>query len=81
MAEVSLELIQLMLQRVLDNQAQHDLKFLQIEDQLKLQGKLVLSLRHNAVTDAELTALVNDRVSALGGRVDRIERRLDLRDA
>ncbi len=43
-------------------------------------GKAMLAVRHDAITDAEVTGMLEERVSELSLRVDRMGRRPDLRE-
>jgi hypothetical protein len=51
-----------------------------IEAQMVPLGKAMLAVRHDAITDAEVTGMLEERVSALSLRVDRMGRRPDLRE-
>ena len=64
MAEASLDLIQAMVQRVLDGLADAETRLSRVEEQLALQGRIMLSFRR-MITDAALTAMVDGRVTAL----------------
>jgi hypothetical protein len=71
MGEVTLEMIQSMLQRVLDTQRKHDDKFAEVINRL---GRVELEVAGLHGDFASLSV----RLDRFGERVDRIERRLDL---
>ena len=78
MAEVSRELIQLMLQRVLDELAALREDMRDVKKRLSAVEHAVVSLRRDQTNDAEATAHAQDRLDRLGERVARIERRLEI---
>jgi len=75
MAEVSLELLQGMVQRVLDMLAQQSAT-------LDSHGRRLTTIdNHLAALDAETISLVQRQVDPMNERIARIERRLELVDA
>ena len=71
MADVTLEMIQVMTQKVLDKQRDHDAKFSEV---IELIGRLETQM---AGVHTEFAGL-SVRVDRLSGRIDRVERRLDI---
>ena len=80
MAEASLDLIQTMLQRVLDTQSRHGDRFRTVNERLAAIDKNLVMIRQRAALGAEATTLLGDRLDSHEGRLDRLERRLELRD-
>jgi chromosome condensin MukBEF ATPase and DNA-binding subunit MukB len=74
LAELSLELLRTMVQRVLEGQLRAETKLDRIVDDLS-------DLRLRTTNTEEALAGVNRRLDRLDVRVERIERRLDLSEA
>ena len=81
MAEVSLEMLQVMVQRVLDNQARQSEEAHDTRARLTAIERHLAALRRDNLLDAETTGNIQVQVDRPDERVERIERRLDLRDA
>ena len=79
MAEASLELLQTMMQRVLDVLARHTDQFRIVNERLAAIDKNLVMVRQRASLDAEATTLLGDRLDSYEGRLDRLERRMELR--
>ena len=80
MAEPSLELLQMMVQRVLCKLNDHDGRFTVIDQRLTALEKHMAALRYVGATDAQSVANVQEQVARLDMRMQRIERPLDLVD-
>jgi hypothetical protein len=80
MVEPTLELLQVMVQKVLDNQhRQSD----DIKEILTRQGRLEegqARIRRDVGSDAETVAHVQAQMDRIRERLDRVERRLELRE-
>ena len=74
MAETSLELLGVLVERVLTGQRR-------LEAKLDRIGDDIADLKLRATNAEEALAGVNRRLDRLDGRAERIERRLDLADA
>lgn len=80
MPEATLDLLQAMVQRVLDNQARHTSRFAEIEARLTGMERTMVSLHRTDADQMEQGVLLQERLDAMGRRIDRIERRLDIAD-
>lgn len=80
MPDVSLEMLQAMVQRVLDGQKE------QREDLREIKGRLTAlelgqaAIKRDIAASAESDARIQGQLDRLSDRVERIERRLDLVD-
>lgn len=81
MADVSLELIQAMLQRVLDGQAVLAREMQELKARLSAVEQALLSVRRDLVLESEARFGIQRQVDHLDERVARIERRLELTEA
>jgi len=81
MPDVSLEMLQAMVQRVLDGQKE------QREDLREIKGRLTAlelgqaAIKRDIAASAESDARIQGQLDRLGDRVERIERRLNLVDS
>jgi tetrahydromethanopterin S-methyltransferase subunit G len=80
MAEPSLELLQLMVQRVLDRQAEHSDEFREVKLRLASLERSVLSIRSDMVGDAHVAANLQAQIDRINSRVEKVERRLEIAD-
>ena len=80
MAEVTLEMLGVMMQRVLDNQRSHDEKFKEVIGRLSQVELAVSALHRDSALQAENAAMLHARIDRLTDRIERVERRLDLTD-
>ena len=80
MSEPTLELLQTMVQRVLDNQQRQARDHQEMRERLNETLIAVTAIRRDQAHDAEVIAHVQARMDRLGDRLDRVERRLDLHD-
>ena len=81
MAEVSLEMIQLMLQRVLDTVRRHDNEFVDVKQRLGELQIGVAGCRRDIAQTGETIAHMQVQIDRVNDRLDRVERKLELRDA
>ena len=81
MAEVSLDLLQTMMQRVLDMLAAQTHEFGDIKNRLSNIEHGVAALRRDAAIDAEARAHLQHQMDRLTDRMARVERRLEIVDA
>lgn len=80
MAEPSLELLQIMVQRVLDRLEEHSDEFKEIKARLASLERAVLSIRNDMVGSAHVDANLQDQIDRVSARLARVERRLDIAD-
>ena len=78
MAEPNLELLQAMVQRVLDRQAEHSDEFKEVKARLASLERAVLGIRSDMVGHAHVDANLQDQIDRVSTRLDRVERRLDI---
>jgi hypothetical protein len=76
MADPSLELLQIMVQRMLDRQGEHFDEFTEINARLASLERTVLSIRSDMVCRANVRANLQDQIDRVGARLTRVERRL-----
>ena len=81
MAEVTIELLGQMVQRVLDNQHDHSAQFTDLTSRVSQLEQSVAGLHRDNGLAVENTALLASRVDRLTDKLERIERRLDIGDA
>ncbi|MGB8841707.1 MAG: hypothetical protein WCC64_11615 [Aliidongia sp.] len=81
MADVKLDMLQVMVQPVLDGQDRHSRELGEIKLRLSNIERGIASIRREAAGDAETIVTVQVQVDRLGERIERIERRLNLNDA
>jgi hypothetical protein len=81
MADVKLDMLQVMVQRVLDGQDRHSRELGEIKLRLSNIKRGIASIRRESAGDAETVITVQVQVDRLGERIERIERRLNLNDA
>ena len=80
MAEPSLELLQVMVQRVLDRQEEHSQEFKELRARMLSVERAVLSIRGDMIGDAHVDSNLQSQIDHVRTRIDRIERRLDFAD-
>lgn len=80
MAEPSVELLQIMVQRVLDRQAEHSDEFKEVRQRLTSLERAVLSIRSDMVGEAHVIAMLQAQIDRTNARVDRLERRVEIAD-
>ena len=78
MAEPNLELLQAMVQRVLDRQAEHSDEFREVKLRLASLERSMLSIRGDMVGDAHVAANLQAQVDRISSRIDKVEQRLDI---
>jgi hypothetical protein len=78
MADVTLEMLGQMVQRVLNNQHDHSAQLKEVTVRLSQLEQAVSSLHRDGAIQAENTAVLHARIDRLSDRIERIERRLDL---
>jgi hypothetical protein len=78
MAEPNLELLQAMVQRVLDRQAEHSGEFEEVKLRLSSVERAVLSIRSDMVGEAHVAANLQVQIDRINSRMDKVERRLDI---
>ncbi len=78
MAEVSLEFMQDMTQRIMDGFATMHDDMQDVKTRLSAVERAVIGLRRDQTHDAANAAHAQDRMDRLGERVARIERRLEI---
>ena len=76
MADPSLELLQIMVQRVWDRQGEHFDEFTEINACLASLERTVLRIRSDKVCRANVRANLQDQIDRVGARLTRVERRL-----
>lgn len=81
MSEVSLEMIQAMLQRVIDTQRDHSVSLAEHTHRFSHLEAMLANLRREIAVDAEGVAHLSSRVDRLAEEIGRIKRRLDIGDA
>lgn len=80
MVEPTLELLQAMVQKVLDNQQRQYRDIHDIRDRLTgIEGEIGKAVRDRG-DDMESRAHIQARVDRISERLDRVERRLELRE-
>jgi archaellum component FlaC len=80
MVEPTLELLQAMVQKVLDNQHRQSTDIHDIRDRIThIEGEIGKVVRDRG-DDMESRAHIHARVDRISERLDRIERRLELRE-
>lgn len=78
MPDVTLEMLGQMVQRVLDNQREHSVKFQELTTRLSQVELAVGGLHRDSAAQAENTAILHARIDRLSDRIERVERRLEL---
>jgi hypothetical protein len=81
MAEVSLELLQAMVQRVLDNQEVQAAELREIRERLSHLERGLIGIRRDLVGDAEVMSTLQTQITRLDDRMVRVEQRLELRES
>jgi hypothetical protein len=81
MAEVGLELLQAMVQRVLDNQEVQATELREIRERLSHVERGLIGIRRDLVGDAEVMSTLQTQISRLDDRMVRVEQRLELRES
>jgi hypothetical protein len=81
MAEVSLELLQAMVQRVLDNQEVQAAELREIRERLSHLERGLIGIRRDLVGDAEVMSTLQTQISRLDDRMVRVQQRLELRES
>ena len=78
MVEPSLELLQVMVQKVLDTLAEHTREFQDIKLRLTHLERSMAAMRRDRADDVEMVVHLQRRVDYLQGRLERLERRLEI---
>jgi len=78
MAEPSLELLQVMVQRVLDRLSEHSDEFKEVKLRLGSLERAVLSVRGDMVGDAHVAANLQAQLDRISSRMDKVEQRLEI---
>jgi hypothetical protein len=81
MAEPSLELVQVMFQRLLDGQGRLEMRMSALEDRLTGVERQTAAARRDIVLFGEAFATLHGRIDSQDDHIARIERRLDIHDA
>jgi septal ring factor EnvC (AmiA/AmiB activator) len=81
MAEVTLEMLQVMVQKVLEGQKRHDQDFIDVKIRLSSIERGIAGLKRDDADTVETTAHLQAQVDRLREEIDKINRRLELGDA
>jgi hypothetical protein len=81
MSDVSLEMIQAMIQKILDGRRDDLLFQRDVKERLTHVETMLASQRREMALDAEGVAMLSARFDRLAEEVDRIKRRLEISDA
>ena len=78
MAEPSLELLHVMVQRVLDRLDEHSDDFKEVRRRFSALKRAELGIRGDLIGDAQVDATLQQQIDRIRSRVDRVEQRLDI---